>query len=164
MNNKKIFTVDDHITIVCEWKKTRSAFKHVATLFVDGQERDEVKICYQNRTWESFEFESVLQKLLEKTDAIQLTDTERADFFKRASGEANDETLSGFKRVAAIAQLGEIFGRSTEERNAWKARILKAGLGHLGLDIPSDWNQLDEAQKETRLNAVIDQLGKTNKN
>ena len=44
----KLFNVNDRIAIVCEWKKTRTAFKHEAVLLIDGIERDKAKICYLN--------------------------------------------------------------------------------------------------------------------
>ena len=44
----RIFKISKKIDIVCDTKKTRSGFKHVATLMVDGIERGTVKICYLN--------------------------------------------------------------------------------------------------------------------
>lgn len=66
----KAFRINKDTQIICEWVKTRTAFKHIATLLINGREVDSTKICYQNRTWESFEFESVLNKLIEKTDQL----------------------------------------------------------------------------------------------
>ena len=63
----KIFRLDARYEVVCEWKKTRNAFKHVATLLDNGSQADETKICYSNRTWECYKFESVIEKLLERT-------------------------------------------------------------------------------------------------
>ena len=62
----KSFKLDDQFTAVCASKKTRNGFKHTATLLRDGFERGQVKVCYLNRTWESFEYQSVLEKLLGK--------------------------------------------------------------------------------------------------
>ncbi|KKM71891.1 hypothetical protein LCGC14_1426100 [marine sediment metagenome] len=58
------------ITIVCEGKLRRGGFKHEATLLRNGVQRDFAKCLYVNRTWERFTFNSVLQKLLGKTDAM----------------------------------------------------------------------------------------------
>jgi hypothetical protein len=55
------FKLSDEYNAVCEWKKTRSAFKHVVTLLKNGVSVYETKICYVNRTWESYEYQSVLQ-------------------------------------------------------------------------------------------------------
>jgi hypothetical protein len=65
-----------------------------------------------------------------------------------------------FGRIGAIAAMGEIFGNTQKEKNDWKARMLKAGLGGKGLEMPEDWDTLDEKTKEARLDAVIGFLGK----
>ena len=135
------------------------AFKHVATLLVDGQEQAETKICYQNRTWESFEFESVINKLLDKTG--YLNEADRAAFISKCAGRAHEEVKQNFGAIAAIATLGEVFHAGDQKAaNDWKARILKAGLESSGLQMPDDWATLDEDTKTARLDAVINQLQK----
>ncbi len=61
-----LYKINKEYDIICESKPTRVAFKHVAHLLVNGHEIDEVKICYINRTWERYTFESVISKLLYK--------------------------------------------------------------------------------------------------
>ena len=63
----KKFTVNDRITIVAEFKNTRSGFKHVAHLFLGDNEVEETKVCYLNRTWESYQYQTVIHKLIEKS-------------------------------------------------------------------------------------------------
>lgn len=75
----QIFKLNDSVEILCESQDTRSGFRHLATLFVNGYERDKTKVCYINRTWEKFTFETVIHKLLEQTD--ELTDAQK-DAFK----------------------------------------------------------------------------------
>lgn len=60
----RIFSFDDVYNVVCDNKDTRNGFKHVAKIFKNGIEQDNTKICYLNRTWESFEYESILQKIV----------------------------------------------------------------------------------------------------
>lgn len=75
----QIFKVNDHIEIVCEWVNTRYGFRHDARLFINGREHgNKAKCCYYNRTWEKFEYETVIHLLLEKTDA--LTEPEKEQF------------------------------------------------------------------------------------
>lgn len=75
----QIFRFNDKVSIVCEWVKTRMAFKHTAQVMVNGLSHGNgVKICYVNRTWEKFMFESVLHKAIEQTNA--LTDAEKTQF------------------------------------------------------------------------------------
>lgn len=67
------FRLNDEYTVVCESQNTRTGFRHVAILLRNGEELDRTKVCYQNRTWERFTFESVLNKIISKN----FTGTER---------------------------------------------------------------------------------------
>lgn len=62
----KIFKLDEAYSIVCEWQNTRYGFRHMAILHFKDKEIDRTKICYYNRTWESFEFQSVLEVMITK--------------------------------------------------------------------------------------------------
>ena len=66
----RIFKITPKIEIVCESQRTRNGFRHLATLMIDGRERDTAKCCYLNRTWERYEFQSVLNKLVDKSDSL----------------------------------------------------------------------------------------------
>lgn len=150
------FRISDRAEIVCEWKKTRTAFKHVATLLINGREVDTTKICYSNRTWERYEYESVLHKLIEKTDAFDA-------WHKVAAIKAVDEIGAGnvssiLKTVAMIASMGDVLTKTPKEANDWKARMLRAGLQDKGLIMPDDWDSLDEETKQARLDGAIEQL------
>src|SRR5258708_7600362 len=148
----KTFKINETTEIVCEWKKTRMAFKHVATLIINGSERDSVKICYQNRTWERFEYDSVIEKLLEKNFSKEEKEKALGVILK-----INEGAPSPFRMIAAIAQLGEIFGKTQKEKNDFKKGILKAGLEKQGLSFPDDFDSLDESVREARLNGAINQ-------
>lgn len=147
------FKLDDNYQIVCEFQSTRSGFRHVAILLSGGNEVFRTKVTYQNRTWESYEFQTVMRKLVDsyfqgasKEKYANLIDNNfRIDEEKKVNER--------FGTVAGIAMMGEIFGNTKKEKNDWKARMLKAGLP--GLDIPEDWDTLSEDEKEKRLNNVI---------
>ena len=62
----QVFKVSRKVDVVCEASKTRNGFKHEATLVISGQSRNTVKCNYQNRTWESFTYQTVLDKLLDQ--------------------------------------------------------------------------------------------------
>ena len=62
----KIFELGNKYQAVCVFEGTRSGFRHVATLLKNGSEIAKTKICYYNRTWEAYEFESVLLKLIDE--------------------------------------------------------------------------------------------------
>ena len=158
----KIFKINDTIEIVCEWKKTRIAFKHEATLVVNGVGRDTVKINYLNRTWEQYEYQSVIHKLLDKTANLTKEEKElirkKLDGTDGYNGEGCKSEMAGLKTIAMVAKMGEIFGKDKKEKNDWKTRMLKAGLDNQGLDIPDDWDTLSEDEKERRLNGAIEQI------
>ena len=67
----------------------------------------------------------------------------------------DDEQISFLRTTAMVASLGNIFCDTQAEKNAWKVRMLKAGLEKKGLSFPADFDSLPEDEKERRLNAVI---------
>lgn len=68
----KTFKLSDEYEIVCESEGTRYGFRHLATLLKNGLEVDKAKICYYNRTWESYEFQSVKNKLINQNAELKL--------------------------------------------------------------------------------------------
>lgn len=153
----KIFKINKELSIVCESKNTRNGFKHEAVLLKDGwKELEKTKICYLNRTWECFEYESVIQQLLGKIKP--LTERKKANFLKRIERKTNARFKSNLNTIKMVASLGNVFGKTKKEKNDWKTRMLKAGLSDKGLIMPSDWDQLSEKEKEGRLNKVISVL------
>ena len=149
----KIFKITKELEVVCNSESTRSGFRHLATLLRNGIEIQKSKCVYQNRTWEAYEFESVLFSVVSialKTKSISEEEGKACDEFIK--GDHTD--WSGFKTTAMVAQLGEVFADTKKEKNDWKSRMLKAGLP--GLDIPEDWDTLEEDEKERRLNKVIE--------
>ena len=62
----KIFKLSEVYSVICNWKSTRYGFKHEAILCKNGQELGRAKCLYYNRTWERYEYESVLQEVVEK--------------------------------------------------------------------------------------------------
>jgi hypothetical protein len=61
----KIFHLNKKYNVVCDWQNTRYGFRHIAVLHKNGFEIARAKCCYYNRTWESFEYESVIKKIIE---------------------------------------------------------------------------------------------------
>ena len=155
----KRFKINDKYDIICESVKTRNGFKHVAQLKQTTfyQTISETKVCYLNRTWESFEYETVIEKLLSYNTDIFPKQT-ITKFLKRQRGEYKKQAKSMFNTVSMVAQIGNILCNDQKEKNDWKKRMLLAGLP--GLDIPQDWDTLSEEEKETRLNNVINELQK----
>ena len=150
----KIFEITPKIKVVCDYAKTRNGFKHIAKLCINGEEVEETKCCYLNRTWERYEYQSVLQKVIDKSKF--LSDEEKAVCMEFAKGDHTN--WDAFKMTGMIAKMGEVLCTDQKEKNDWKARMIKAGLGNSGLIMPDDWESLGEDEKEKRLDLVINQI------
>lgn len=73
MDNFKTFKINDTYTIICETSKTRNGFKHTAHLLRNNQDTGEkVKINYINRTWETYTYQSVINKLISSSKIEEL--------------------------------------------------------------------------------------------
>ena len=156
----KIFKINKHIEIVCEVKNTRNGFKHTAILMLNGNEQESTKINYLNRTWERYEYESVLKKIVSNSKVLSDGDKKICnDFIKKDNTDWSD-----FKAVTTIAKLGDIFCKDQKESNDWKARMLKAGFENKGLIMPDDWDTLDEDTKQKRLDGVLKIMLEKNEN
>lgn len=85
-------------TIDCYTTDTRDGFCHHASIYLNGREY-KARVSYLNRTWETFRFESVINRLIAKLPAKL-----RADFKKwfiefeeaKCKGEC-DKFLAEFK-------------------------------------------------------------------
>lgn len=63
---------------ICEWKNTRNGFKHECRLFKNGTFETSATCNYINRTWESYEYQSVMLR------AISILLEEHTEFLKYA--------------------------------------------------------------------------------
>ena len=141
----KEFRISDNYNIICEWKKTRTAFKHTATLLKNGYEIDKTKICYLNRTWESFDFQSVLHKIIDKN----FKDKEKEQYIKEVDSQGSNREGSFLKTVGMVAKFGEIFCDKQEDKNKFKKRI----LGTIkGIDFPEDFDKLPAVRQNNLQN------------
>lgn len=136
--------------IIAKFGDSRDGFNHFATLYKGGSILGEAKIHYINRTWESYEFQSVLQKLLNEKSGRWLSDTEKAEVNTFLDKDLTD--WKPFKNVAALAMMGEIMGADLAQKNRFKTLALKTLPG---IDIPEDWASLPEEEKAKRLDKVI---------
>ena len=152
----KSFKLNDRMQIVAKYEKTRSGFRHRATLLVDNVEVDEVTVPYLNRTWESYNFESAINKLIDKSPNI--APEMKQKFKDKLAGRSHEETKQQFRTIGMVSAMGDIIGgKSRVEKNIWKQRMIKAGLGD-AIQMPKDWDKLPEDVKEARLNKVTDFL------
>lgn len=156
-HNLKTFKINDDYQIVCHWENTRYGFRHLASLKDKYyQEICKAKQCYYNRTWESFEYETVINDLL--TKAKIMPEEQIKEFLECCRKDNLEEVNKQFGFIAGIAKIGEILCETQAEKNDWKERMIKAGLGNKGLIMPDDWITLSEDEKEKRLNNVIKKM------
>lgn len=155
----KSFKLNNRMRIIAKSEKTRTGFRHRATLMVDSRSVDEATVNYQNRTWESYEYESVINKLIDKTSQISSVMKKRMK--DKCAGKSHAQTKQQFKTIGAVAMMGDIFGQTQKEKNAWKTRMLKAGLSSKGLNFPDDWEKgVSETEKKKRLKKAMKEMMK----
>ena len=150
----KTFPLKNGYEIIAHWEKTRNGFRHIVVLMKDGDEVDRAKATYLNRTWERFDYESAIHKLLGQNPEL-MNEQQRKDYLDALSNKNIEKINKEFGMIGAIASLGDVLGKNQKERIDWKARMIKAGLGS-GIEMPEDWDTLSEGEKETRLNKVIE--------
>ena len=144
------FTLPNNYTVQCRSEKTRYGFRHLAFLQRGGCEVAKDKACYYNRTWESYMFQTVVHGVIKK----YFSEPEVTEYCQIADKQGHGFVEDTLHSVGLIAKLGDLFCTSQEDRNRWKRRMLSTGLS--GLDFPDDFDDLPEAEKEKRLNKVID--------
>jgi hypothetical protein len=158
VGDTRVFRIDDKAEIQATSERARDGFRHRVILKVDGVEVDKVTVHYQNRTWESYEYETAIDKLIDKSSYISPDEKEK---LKKKFAEASHGKIEAeFKTIGNIASLGEVFGKTKKEKNEFKLRMLKTGMGNKGFEVPDDWDKLSEDEKEKRLDTAIKFLKK----
>jgi len=162
LRGRTVFRFDESTEAVCHWQYTSYGFRHIAELKIHGVTECRASAPYYNRTWESYEYQSVLYSLVEKARKQRLftkemaeaaEDLVRSQFRREEEAKINRE----FSMIGMVAKLGEILCPTYEQSNAWKLRMVKAGLGE-GFIVPDDWDSLSEEEKGGRLDKVLEML------
>lgn len=78
-NKMYIKRFSDKVSVILWSENTRTGFRHIAVLCFGGYEVDRTKCTYINRTWERYQFESVLLKI---ADSKKLSAEEREEMLK----------------------------------------------------------------------------------
>lgn len=158
----RTFKISNTLEAVCKSEKTRYGFRHLAELLCNGQEIASAKCCYYNRTWESYEFQSVLQDLAEKAKK-GLTTREYNKFVKLIENgwvvEEKKQVDEMFSSIAMVAKMGELLTTDKKQANDWKLRMIKTGLPENAVIMPENWDKLSEDEKQSRLDRVIAKFG-----
>jgi hypothetical protein len=152
----EVFRINRKITAICRSEKTRYGFRHLAELQYNGREVGHAKACYYNRTWERYQFQTVIFGAIE--NAKNNLTVREYNAAKRWAEVGDDRDMRPLRIVAAVAAIGSIISPDQKTANDWKARMLRAGLEGKGLEMPGDWATLSEDEKERRLNGAINAL------
>jgi len=138
--------------VVCEWKKTRNGFKHEAVLLDNGYERCKTKVCYLNRTWEKFEYQTVINQTINH----YFKDERQAKKYKKIiEKKAIGNIDKKFGMVKMVASIGNILCNSDQDKAAWKKKM----IGTMpGINFPDDFDKLDVNERNKRLDNVIKEL------
>ena len=148
----KAFRLHNGFQAVCEWKKTRLAFKHEATVIDQyGNAVYRTKICYQNRTWESFDYQSVAHKAING----YFKDQEAEDNIKLVDQQGRVGAVGALGALKKVCAMGELLGSTTAEKNIWKKRMLSTVPG---IEFPDGFDALQEQEKAKRLNEAVNVL------
>jgi hypothetical protein len=93
------FVVDGKIVIITAWRtNTRNGFTHQCNS-VDFPEVTKSRICYFNRAWESFEYESVLKAFAGKLPkAVQASILEQIDNYSELERIKACQSVEAFSR------------------------------------------------------------------
>jgi hypothetical protein len=156
--NIKNIVINDNISIYFRTQDTSYGFRHLAELLevdnndIEKYETTTAKCTYYNRTWESFDYQTVGHKVIRK-HLVKYKEYAEETIMKF------DEIMTGkvedfYKTVGMIAKIGNVIADTQKDKNDWKLRMIKAGVPEMSL--PEDWNTLPEDEKESRLNNIIE--------
>lgn len=158
----KTFPINDNYSINCYWDRTRYGFRHIAKLIrlqdsagaSDYTEIARAKVCYYNRTWESFEYETVISCLLDRAKIV--SKDQKSEFMSMLRRGELDRINASFGFIGAMAKAVSLLADSPKEANDRKEGVLKSALGPQGLIMPETW-QSEEA-RTSALDGAIQML------
>jgi len=147
INWNKTFILREGESVECGWQNTRYGFRHLAVLR-DGYTRVEAKVCYYNRTWESYTYQTVLHKVIDKKYPEDIAKT----YKNKVDAEAKQDCEGMFKSIKALALFSDLMGTTPSEKNQLKKRVLSTVPG---IDFPDNWESLPEDEKSKRIDGAL---------
>lgn len=148
INWNKDFQISEEIRIECGWQNTNYGFRHLAVLRVNGLREVETKACYYNRTWESYTYQSVVHKAINKA----FTGERAEGLCKAADALGHGATEKAFGGIKAMAAMAGLLGLSPERETSIKKTILSTVPG---IDFPEGFDALPEAERKKRLDDAL---------
>ena len=138
--------------IVCQYKKTRNGFKHEAEILYNCCTVHSAKCCYLNRTWESYDYQSVIHKAIDG----YIKDSKLAKRYKKAiDKKALGLEEKRFAPLKMICTMRDLLCESNKDKADWKKRMMKTIPG---VDFPDDFDSLPDEEKNRRMDAALKTL------
>ena len=154
----RTITLPDGYELRCKSENTRSGFRHLAYLHKDGVKVAQAKVCYLNRTWERYTFETVIHRVLDnyfKRASIFGAKEIMQQYIELADKDGLHADLAPFRATGMFDALAKLFSEGSDlaTRNKMRMTSLKARLPELDL---SPLEGLSEEEKAKRLDQVVD--------
>ena len=158
----KTYNFGEGYQVNCRSEKTRYGFRHLCELTQNYNVLAKTKACYYNRTWESYEYQSVIHQAIgiafgaggrrkNTPDQIALIKQYKDEIDARARGiEAKR-----FDPVKMVCAFGALLTSNPEERANWDKRMLSTIPG---IDFPDDFDQLPVEEQQRRLDKAKEVL------
>ena len=156
----KTYSFGEGYQVNCRSEKTRYGFRHLCELTQNYNVLAKTKACYYNRTWEAYEFQSVIHQAIQaafdnRTRAQQKKGQEINPLVKQYCDEidarARGIEAKRFDPVKMVCAFGALLTSNPEERANWDKRMLSTIPG---IDFPADFDQLPAEEKQRRLDAA----------
>lgn len=97
------------ITIILESKSNYYGFRHIATLVFGNSQKAKTSIQYYNRTWETYDYQSILIKIinqeLESIEQLQKNIYKESNNIKRLTKEKEKEVVKVCNSITYCKQL-----------------------------------------------------------
>ena len=146
------------VSVTCESKSNRSGFYHLGKLYYQNRLVLKKKIQYYNRTWEAWEFQSLLENLLDKAKK-ELPDKAIIDLKALIEKENGVREAWVNTKSNNLKKAFKMIDIMLPKRKANKAKMnLLRSEFRGGLVVPSNWDELDEDEKQTRLNKAVEAI------
>ncbi|MFA5380242.1 MAG: hypothetical protein WC455_31055 [Dehalococcoidia bacterium] len=148
----------------CWSENTRYGFRHLCELTHNLNRIGKSKACYYNRTWEAYEFQSVIHQAIQavfdnRTRAQQKKGQEINPLIKQYCDEVDARArgieAKRFDPVKMAVAFGALLTDNPEERANWDKRMLSTVPG---IDFPDDFDSLPVEEQQKRLDKAKEVL------
>lgn len=100
-------------------RNTRTGFAHDTTLFIDGREYGRATAIYYNRTWECYQYQTVMKRCIDEMiennykDYVEMYKADND--IKRLTAEKREQMETEFYKQKEIKELQKVY-KALDER------------------------------------------------